>query len=332
MKNDALISIILPIYNVEKYLEKCIQSVIAQTYSNIEIILVNDGSKDNSLEICNQYAERDNRIVVLDKKNGGLSDARNAGAKIAKGEYFVFIDSDDYIHHQMIELLYKGIVEKNAELAICDLQYVYEGKQVERENEKIDISKEIENITCFDRKKAIENILSENFIVYTVAWNKIYHRKLFNQIEYPFGKIHEDEFTTYRLLYCAERIAYIHQPLYYYVQRQNSIMSENFSEKRFHKVEAHKQRADFLIEHGLYESRAVKLYFFSFIIFIEKYISVFPENNKRFEMYKKEFKKEFRTYKKYLLKSDRIKLLLYFNFPKQYIKMQRKFKRIKKYF
>ena len=131
---EELISVILPIYNVEKYLEKCLKSVINQTYKNLEIILVDDGSKDNSPQICDEYAVKDKRIVVIHKSNGGLSDARNAGIEIAKGKYIALIDSDDYVEKDYVQFLYQLIKENNAEMSICSHTVLYTNRtRIEKE-------------------------------------------------------------------------------------------------------------------------------------------------------------------------------------------------------
>ncbi|HDT8053597.1 TPA: glycosyltransferase, partial [Enterococcus faecalis] len=136
------ISIIVPVYNVEKYLEKCVRSILAQTFTDFELILVDDGSPDSSGAMCDQFAEQDQRVKVIHKENGGLSDARNAGIEIATGEYLGFVDSDDYIADDMYELLYTNIVKEDADLSICGIYDVYEGKEpVEKQQQYIVLDK-----------------------------------------------------------------------------------------------------------------------------------------------------------------------------------------------
>ena len=162
---EELISVILPIYNVEKYLEKCLKSVINQTYKNLEIILVDDGSKDNSPQICDEYAVKDKRIVVIHKSNGGLSDARNAGIEIAKGKYITLIDSDDYVEKDYVQFLYQLIKENNAEMSICSHTVLYtNGTRIEKETGEH---------LVLDPKTTLEKILYDEGIDLS-AWAKMY--------------------------------------------------------------------------------------------------------------------------------------------------------------
>ena len=206
---EELISVIVPIYNVEKYLNKCIESIINQSYSNLEIILVDDGSKDSSGIMCDSYILKDKRIKVIHKENGGLSDARNVGIDKAKGEYIVFIDSDDWIDEKMIEILYNIIKKNNSDISICDYFLAY--------NEEIQTQKEDIEIINLSNIEALKKIYDKDLgVCMIVAWNKLYKRNLFkDDIRYPYGKIHEDEFTTYKLLYKAEKISYTKQKMYY---------------------------------------------------------------------------------------------------------------------
>lgn len=235
-----LVSVVVPIYNVEDYLEKCIQSIQKQTYENLEIILVDDGATDRCGELCDEYARYDGRIRVVHKVNGGLSDARNAGIEIATGKYFVFIDSDDYIHPQMIELLYGSIKDQDAQIAVCGFQSVKEDEHVEQEK-----LQDVTTVLIEKEEDRLEYFMEKTYGEFTVAWNKMYPAELFKEIRYPKGKIHEDEFTTYRLLEKVKRVAYIKEPLYYYVQRGSSIMGEAFNERRLHRLDAYNIRLDY---------------------------------------------------------------------------------------
>ncbi len=263
MKKNHLVSVIVPIYMVQDYLEKCVQSIRNQTYSNLEIILVDDGSKDACGKICDRISEEDSRVVVIHKQNGGLSDARNAGIEIAKGDYFVFIDSDDYIHPQMIELLMKPIEENRADVSVCNFIDVDDKDAIEFSeitNPAIKILSSHEDKT--------EYYLCERFVRFTVAWNKAYPRKFFDDIRYPKGKIHEDEFTTYKLLDKAEKVAYIDEPLYYYVQRGSSIMGEGFNEKSLYRLEAMDERIRIYAARGDYDW-AEKVHFLYRLMYVQ---------------------------------------------------------------
>lgn len=228
----CLISIIVPVYNVETYLRKCIDSLINQTLTNIEIILVNDGSTDKSGEICDEYKIKDDRIKVIHKENGGLSDARNKGLEIAKGEYLVFIDSDDWIDRCMIEKLYNLSIKYNADIVQGDYVKVYSDDYI-----IISDINEIE-INSYNSEQALELLYSEKYVKTVVTWNKLYKRTLFNGIRFPKGKLHEDEFTTYKLLHKANIVVDTNIPIYYYRQRAGSIMNTGFNVKRLDVIEA----------------------------------------------------------------------------------------------
>ncbi len=211
-----LISIIVPFYNVEKYASKCIKSVINQTYKNIEIILIDDGSPDNCGKICDEYAKKDKRIKVIHKKNGGLSDARNTGLKIAKGKYIGFVDSDDYIANDMYEYLYKLIKDNNADISMCSVHEFFE-------NDTIEIKESNEEEIVYSKEDAIKELLLDKKIR-SHSWNKLYKKELFSNIEYPFGKKMEDIAVTYKLFLKSNKIVYGNQIKYFYLQRSNGIM------------------------------------------------------------------------------------------------------------
>lgn len=246
---EDLISVIVPIYQVEQFLPKCIDSICNQTYQKLEIILVDDGSPDRCGEICDEYAKKDHRIRVIHKANGGLSDARNAGIQIAQGTFFSFVDSDDLIHPQMLEQLHTMAIQKEAQIAICQYAYL-------EENEEADFSKTIpsgpERWRMVSQMEAQELYFDkQQRVIYTVAWNKLYRAELFEDIRYPKGKVHEDEFTTFKLLYEAKGIVVTDDVFYYYLVRSNSIMGK-FNRKRFHLLDAYRERMRFYMEHGEY--------------------------------------------------------------------------------
>ncbi len=231
---DKLISIVVPVYNVEKYLDQCIESIVNQTYKNLEIILVDDGSKDSSGKKCNQWSEKDKRIKVIHKENGGLSDARNVGIDCAKGEYITFIDSDDFIACEYIETLYKGIAEMDCDISICNPYYYYEEAK-EKIIKRYEIKKEYIIGSALDM--TIELMYQKKFD--TSAWGKLYKTQLFkkNNIHYPKGKLYEDIATTYKVFLKAEKIIFINKNLYYYRQRSNSIMGSDFNIKEMDYIE-----------------------------------------------------------------------------------------------
>lgn len=210
------ISVIVPVYKVEEYLDRCVQSIVDQTYKNLEIILVDDGSPDNCPAMCDAWAQKDTRIKVIHKKNGGLSDARNAGMEVSTGDYIAFVDSDDWVHRDYIIFLYRAIQEHDAELAACNVKVVYEeGSQ----------STEQVQYKAFpaNAEQALETLIHGTGFR-AVAWNKLYSRELLKQECFKVGRLHEDEFFTYRILAKAKRLAFVESPLYYYLQRSGSIM------------------------------------------------------------------------------------------------------------
>ena len=180
---EKLVSIIVPVYNVEKYLSKCIDSILAQTYKNLEIILVDDGSKDNSGTICDEYSKKDKRIKIIHKPNGGISDVRNHGLKIATGDYIGFVDSDDYIAEDMFETLVSLLEKNDADISIVSFYEYYNGKLIGvRENENVEIMNKVE---------AIKELLIDRKIQ-SYTWNKLFKKELFDGLQFPVGKNFED--------------------------------------------------------------------------------------------------------------------------------------------
>ena len=240
-----MISVIIPVYNVEKYLEKCINSVLSQTYRDLEIILVDDESTDKSGEICDKYKSIDNRIKVIHKKNGGLSDARNCGLDIANGEYIAFLDSDDWINKDLYKILYETLIKYNADMSICKFKKVY------NEDEKLNF--ESSKLISYTNIDALKELYEQNSTQMIVAWNKLYKRNLFEKNRYPYGKIHEDEFLTPILLNECKKIVYIDKELVYYRQRSGSIMNSKFNIKRLNYLEALELRIEYYKNNRLFE-------------------------------------------------------------------------------
>ncbi len=239
MEKD-LISVIVPVYKVEEYLNRCVDSIINQTYKNLEIILVDDGSPDNCGKICDEYAKLDKRIKVIHKKNGGLSDARNAGLSVAKGKYIGFVDSDDYISENMYEILYKELVKNKADISIC--KYIY------FKNKIPEFTTDYE-ITSYTNKEAIlELIKIKQRKIQDYAWNKLYKRKLFKKIRYPKNFVFEDIGTTYLLFYEAKKIINIDCILYAYYDNSNSITSNKNPKNISDIIEMTTQRSKFLLK------------------------------------------------------------------------------------
>lgn len=231
------ISVIVPIYKVEDYLHRCIDSIINQTYTNLEIILVDDGSPDNCPMICDEYAEKDSRIRVVHKKNGGLSDARNAGLDIATGEYIMFIDSDDFVDIEMMESMMKNMIDNNVDMVVCNIKYVYEDREVVKYNQSDRI---------LDRYEAMEEYLKDG-VVQAIACNKLYNKVMLDGIKFKLNKTNEDEFFTYKVVDRCKKIYYNSKPFYNYLQRNTSIMGK-YSIKRLDGVEASYERLSFIRE------------------------------------------------------------------------------------
>jgi glycosyltransferase involved in cell wall biosynthesis len=223
--DNPLISIIVPIYKVEKYLSKCVESIVHQTYENLEIILVDDGSPDRCGGMCDEYAAKDNRIKVIHKQNGGLSDARNAAIDIAKGEYVSFVDSDDYVTLDYIESLYNNLVKYNADISVSVLCRVMEQNVME-----------VDKRDGYTYQLSVREALNTMFyqkLFDTQAFCKLYKLDLFDHIRYPKGLLFEDLSTTYKLFLKSKRIAYTKYHNYFYLLRSNSIEGAPFNMKKY---------------------------------------------------------------------------------------------------
>ncbi len=234
-----LISIIIPVYNVEQYLPQCLDSVFNQTYSNLEIILVNDGSTDRCPEICEAYAARDSRIKVIHKSNGGLSDARNAGIRVATGQYIAFLDSDDLLAPIFLKKLLHELTENDADIVECNF-FSFE-KDVDFNHNQT------HNVKIYDTETALKLVMEG--ILGGVVWNKLYRKELAVKTLFPLNKINEDEFWTYKVFAKAERVVKISDTLYFYRQQPTSIMGSSYSLRRLDGVEAHEKRIQFIHKH-----------------------------------------------------------------------------------
>ena len=219
-----LISVIVPIYKVEPYLRRCVDSILAQTYQNLEIILVNDGSPDNCPAICDEFAKKDARIKVIHKVNGGLSDARNVGMTAANGDFLMFVDSDDWLEKSAIECLYQLLLSSNAQIAIGGMQ------RVEDQTNKILKSDfdGIKNIVSMTSSQAMEEFFRNG----CAAWGRLYHRNIHSEIEFPDGEINEDEAIVLLLLDRCNIVVQTNEVVYNYRCRAESITTSTFSEKK----------------------------------------------------------------------------------------------------
>lgn len=239
-----MITVIVPVYKVEKYLCRCVESIINQSYKDLEIILVDDGSPDHCGQICDDFEKKDSRIKVIHKKNGGLSDARNRGIDVARGEYISFVDSDDYLHDCFFEELMNDIMEQNVKIAISGIIQTKEELETDAPINSF-------KTNTYTSLEILHRIYGEPEEFLMTAWGKIYSKELFKTIRYPYGKIHEDEFVTYKLYFHAGQISINSNQMYYYFQRTDSIMHKEFSVKRLDMYAAYAQQMEFYKSHTL---------------------------------------------------------------------------------
>lgn len=262
------ISVIVPVYRVEEYLPKCVESIINQTYKNLEIILVDDGSPDRCGQMCDEYAKEDDRIRVVHKQNGGLSSARNAGLDVATGEYIGFVDSDDYIAPEMYETLYKQIKADGTCLAACKIAWVIDGK-----------------VQCNESGKSYAEPFAEfagkcNYNV--SACNRLYNKSLWHKIRFPVGRICEDAFVEHLISGQCDKISCVDKGMYYYFVRNESIMTASYSVKRLDGAQAFLERLDYMLEKKLGDG--AKYAFFCVIKILNearKKLDLKDENNKK---------------------------------------------------
>lgn len=230
-----LVSVIVPVYKVEKYLEQCVTSIRNQTYTNLEIILVNDGSPDCCGEMCDQYAAADTRIKVIHQENGGLSDARNAGMKIANGSYLFFVDSDDYLRQDAVMLLVSQALDNDADLVCGSYQSFVDGS-VPKKNVNL------KQAILLDQLSAMQHFALQDW----GAWGKLYRREIHAGIEFPYGKIHEDEAIMFRLLARCQRVVCLEDELYFYRNREGSITAASYSIKKMDWMDAWMENVAFV--------------------------------------------------------------------------------------
>lgn len=279
INNNPLISIVVPVYNVEKYLDRCIRSLVNQTYDNIEIILVDDGSTDNSGRMCDKYKEDDKRIILIHQKNKGLSGARNSGVEIARGEYIIFVDSDDYIDNNAIKYLYYVVNKYRADIVTFMRNYVYDYKivQSKKNNQSVKIYKKDEGLIALLKGK-----------IATTAPMKIYKSSIVKNYKFPLGKIHEDNFTVYRYFTMASVVVTVNKALYYYsCEREASITAQQFDERNLVKIDAAKEIIEYVMENEPDLIKYAKsFYCISCLSLINKLIVEKTYNNKNQQVFK----------------------------------------------
>lgn len=220
---NELISVIVPVYNVEKYLRKAVQSIQNQTYKNLEIMLINDGSTDSSGDICDELAELDSRIVVIHKENGGVSTARNEAQKVAKGNYVIYVDSDDYIHEEMIQSLYEQLIAENADVSSCSVMNVYQNSQTPQCSD--------ENLYfVYNQEEFLREYLIGQRVQGTLG-NKLIRKEITDKLEFPVGKIYEDAYYHLQLVQVAKKYVVHTKPYYYYYHRNQSLTTNPYHER-----------------------------------------------------------------------------------------------------
>lgn len=261
---NEIISIIIPVYKVENYLNKCVESVVNQTYKNLEIILVDDGSPDNCPKMCDDWAKKDKRIKVVHKPNGGLSDARNAGINISKGKYICFADSDDYLVDKFVEILYNNLVKTDSDLSICSFCYVYENVQ--------SFPNPANNLTIYEGEEVIDALFKKNNVDHMVAWSKLYKRELFNNLRFDVGKLHEDEFIAHKIFVQCKKVVYTTAQLYCYLQRKGSLtQNKSFTEKNLDGAVAIENRVKYFLDTKWKEKSITQfLAYLSYLYYIAK--------------------------------------------------------------
>ena len=307
IKDNELISVIVPIYKTQNDLKNCVNSIIKQSYKKLEIILVDDGSPDKCPQICDELEKTDVRIRVIHKANGGLSDARNAGLEMANGQFIIFVDSDDMIHNEMIERLYKACIRNNTKMAVCNFRSV-----------DTSIFSYDKIIKEYVDDNTIELLNSENAIKYSLdvykmfqvsAWNKLYHRTLFENIRYPVGKYYEDIGTTYKLIDGCDNVSYLHAELYFYQIRVGSITHSGFNNRDLDKIEYCNEIKEFISRKypGILNEALIYQYVYCYMkivdkildckkidnTYLDKMLNEMKQNRKNINLSKVPFKKKF---------------------------------------
>lgn len=253
-RGNKMISVIIPIYKVEKELNRCIDSIINQSYTDLEIILVDDGSPDNCPKICDNWAKKDQRIKVIHKENGGLSDARNVGYKIARGDYISFVDSDDWVHKDFYKIMLETLLKNESDIIECGVIRTFNYKED-------DIPINVVNSHDYNAENALKELINDG-VFHQHVWNKLYKKEVIEDTLFEKGRLNEDEFWTYQVFGKAHLIIKINNPLYYYYQRDTSIMGQNYSLRRLDALEAKYNRELYIEKHypNILDCATINLY------------------------------------------------------------------------
>lgn len=326
MRCCPIISIIVPVYNVESYLRRCVDSILAQTYTDFELILVDDGSPDGCPVICDEYATKDDRITVIHKQNGGLSDARNAGLDIARGKYIGFVDSDDSISPYMYERLIDLLEKNDADIAATGFLNIDQDGNVVAEYPKL----ECEKVYC--RKDYIDCFYPQiKWHIMTCACNKLYRRRLFDNLRYPVGRVYEDSFVQLPLFDSCNRIAVsTEHDYYYYSTRAGSIMNSSYSKKMFQLIELSMSQYSFFVDKAIktQQDYALATYVTNYMInFFAVYMT-----RKDFRYDFSPYRKQFRSYIGKILSNPQICRMKKINVLLMYINKKAAYRLAKKFF
>ncbi len=285
------ISVIVPVYKVERYLDRCVESILAQTFKDFELILIDDGSPDNCPKMCDSWANKDNRIRVIHQKNGGLSAARNAAIDWvfanSDSEWITFIDSDDWVHVEYLERLYNAAVDNHSDVSICGY-YSTEGEEPVIEPHRLQV--EMLDTESFYIQQNVNAI---------IACGKLYHKNCFNHIRYPIGRLHEDEYVTYKIIFEKSCIAFFPAQLYYYFDNFDGITKSIWNVKRLDVLSALFEQAEYFHENKF--EKAEEFAEFKYVCYFEKYINLLLESDipqDKKSMLKKVYAKQMRSFLK----------------------------------
>lgn len=320
-----LVSVIMPVYNVAEFVAEAIKSVLSQTYSNIEFLIIDDGSSDKTNEICVDYEEQDNRIRVIRQKNAGAAAARNHGMREARGEYILFMDSDDTMHPQAIEILYNILMENKVSMAMINFLEVEKThtswEKVERKPIELFSQEKIMDILCSGK----ENLKLR--LLLTVPWGKLYHYTLLKGLSYPEGTICEDEFMINDIAKRCKQMAYMDLPLYAYFVRSGSVMRVKFDRRYLASMRAFKERIQCAEELGL-ESCKIKMIRVFMKDHIGNYCKAYSQHCKDKEVYrwlKYSFRMHLKQYWKFMEKNEKIRGIIFFFSPYGYVLVKKLF-------
>lgn len=304
---NKLVSIIVPIYKIEDCIKPCVDSILGQTYKNLEIILVDDGSPDECPKICDEYAKKDKRIIVIHKKNGGLSDARNVGIKKATGDFLFLLDGDDLILPETIEVLVENAEKHRADISVCAF-FQFEQKAPR------EVGGSDEIVVC-DTEQALASMMYQKGCSNS-AWAKLYKKSLFEGIEYPKGELYEDLPTTYKVFAKAEKVVLCSKELYGYRQRAGSIVKKKFTEKRLRSLDFAKEQTEFIQENypTIIKAAQNREFMDYFYIFLELPPKGFPVIERRLKEGMRKYRKTVLLDKESLKKPRLVALASYFGF------------------